>query len=682
MAQKYVTNFDVGTENILIRDSNVMHGEGLINVKFPPDTLSPLKGDGSNETTGLQNMINYAISENMALFFPEGVYAVDSINVSGKVTFIGSNAIIRKIVSSATPVINATGFLTMRGIGVDGNISVLTAAVVGLNVKNAGFDIADCSFTGCSDCIHADINTPSKLYNCICETFNEYGIFLNGTSYINAFGISMNVQANTAMRFMKLDNSNNIIYGLESMSEVPIGVEITGDFNYISARIPNCENPVSDSGQNNNFEIIDQLSKRTYQNLMMQVSGDYTQTVGDFDGTATGHYSFSGEDVILNPSNPLTYKIPTELSDYFDTIKFKTPAGMMYDVLVATENTPKLKEYSEPFSSIFNVVEYGAKKDGSEDCSGIINSIISDHEGGTILFPEGEYLLDEPITINKPFNVIGTSAYMDFQSGLHGSIIKFSGNRAFEIAYCGIQISTLCITSTTPLTGDAITFNDNTTSQSGSTINCTIRDVYIYNVNVGILQQVSTVFKTILEKVWVNTCNTGIFFTRGTSITLLNCWVTWAHNAGYNITELTYSSLINCACDNCYTIGYNIVNCNNIDILSCGCETTPVVAEDPPTAPAFFVQGSNLVHINVSFVNCRGLTGDQTAILVLTGSEQCIIDRCWIAGERATTWFIFDNNGKNNVMFNTRNDVNNTFQARLNGEDVSLSQIITTKDAS
>lgn len=378
MTQKYVTNFDVGTENILIRDSNVMHGEGLINVKFPPDSLSPLKGDGSNETTILQNMINYAISENMALFFPEGVYAVDSINVAGKVTLIGSNAIIRKIVSSATPVINATGFLTMRGIDVDGNISVLTAAVVGLNVENAGFDIADCSFTGCSDCIHAIINTQSSIANCSFTTFNENGISIEGSSFIKAFGIFMNVQSNTAMKFMKLDNSNNIIYGLESMSEVPVGIEIIGNFNYISARIPNCENPVNDSGQNNSYDIIGQKGKRFYQN-----------------------YELDGEDIILNPTNPITYKTPSNFNPKYDYIPAKDKNGDAYKIAV-------LKRDSYDY---INVCDFGVVGDGETDNSEILSELLNKPEYAehTFFFPDGQYRIESTVRIEQAISIQGTS---------------------------------------------------------------------------------------------------------------------------------------------------------------------------------------------------------------------------------------------------------------------------------
>lgn len=680
-------------ENLAGIVQNVLQEYGfVINVKVPGNNLTPAMGDGATDDTGaIQEMIAYGSSHGMPLLFPAGTYRVSGLNVNVDTVFMGSTSALMLMNVSSAPLISVSAKFECFGMTLNGNIGGQTTPQNVINCISGRFIIDNCHISSGKSGITGNVTGECRLVNSEISNFSEYGLYLEGSGYVVSSAVTIsNVASGGALRFIKLDVSNSYIVAWTSLAEVATGIELTGDGNYIKASFPNVETAVDDGGQNNNWEVTGKSEKRyfngnayhAYQNLQENVDGDLTQNVGDFDGTASGHYSFSGTDVILNPTNPLTYKTPVTLNDYFNSIKFKSPDGTPYNVLVSTENTTKLKEYTEPFNSIFNVVEYGAKNDGTEDCSEIINSIISENTGGLILFPEGEYLLSEPITINKPFNVIGTYAYMDFQSGLHGSVIKFSGSEAFKIEYCGVQISTLCITSTTPLSGNAITFNDNTTSQSGSTINCTIKDVYIYNVNVGILQQVSTVFKTILEKVWVNTCNIGIFFTRGTSITLLNCWVTWAHNTGYNLTELTYSALINCACDNCYKIGYNIVNCNNIDILSCGCETTPVVAEEPPTAPAFFVQGSNLVHINVSFVNCRGLTGDQTAILVLTGSEQCIIDRCWIAGERTTTWFVFDNNGKNNVMFNTRNDVNNTFQARLNGTDVSLSQIITTKDAS
>ena len=666
-----------------------------LNVKYPPaeSGLTPAVGDGeTDDTAALQDMIAYANANNMPMIFPAGVYRVTGLDVNVDTVFQGFDATLMLAPVSAKPLITLTADLASSGLTLNGNLGGQTTAQNVINIENGSFAITNTTIMGGKSCIEGTLVGDSIIGDSYLRNFQEYGIHAEGSGSFTASNVVVpSVASSGAMRFMLIDCDNCTISNFSSQAAITTGFEITGDNNAISANIPNAETTVNDSGTGNTWTITGKDEKRyfegsgtlSYQNLQETVEGDYTQTVGDFDGTATGHYSFSGEDVIINPTNPLTYKTPVTFNDYFNSIKFKSPDGTPYNVLVSTENTYKLKEYTEPFNSIFNVVEYGAKNDGTEDCSEIINSIISENTGGLILFPEGEYLLSEPITINKPFNVIGTYAYMDFQSGLHGSVIKFSGSEAFKIEYCGVQISTLCITSTTPLSGNAITFNDNTTSQSGSTINCTIKDVYIYNVNVGILQQVSSVFKTLIEKVWVNTCNIGIFFTRGTSITLLNCWVTWAHNTGYNLTELTYSALINCACDNCYTIGYNIVNCNNIDILSCGCETTPVVAEDPPTAPAFFVQGSNLVHINVSFINCRGLTGDQTAILVLTGTEQCIIDRCWIAGERTTTWFVFDNNGKNNVMFNTLNSVSShTFQARLNGSDVSLSQIISTTDAS
>lgn len=667
MAQKYVTNFDIGTENILIRDSNVMHGEGLINVKFPPDNLSPLKGDGSNETTILQNMINYAISENIALFFPEGVYAVDSINVSGKVTFIGSNAIIRKIVSSATPVINATGFLTMRGMKVDGNISVLTAAVVGLNVENAGFDIADCSFTGCSDCIHADINTPSKLYNCSFETFKEYGMYLNGTSYISAFGIYMNVQTNTAIRFMKLNNSNNVIYGLESMSEVPIGVEITGDFNYISARIPNCENPVSDSGQNNNFEIIDQLSKRTYQNLMMQVSGDYTQSVGEFDVTATGHYGLSAPDIILKPTKPLTYKTPLN-----GKIPFKDYEGNEYNLI------------TDAYATFVNVKNYGAVGDGVTDDTDAFKAALTDMDGGTLFIPNGDYIISDTLTINKPINIYGASAYMDFAFGYYGSVIHFKGNvqTLFDIKFSGTNIENLVLKNESSHNNPyAICLSDVVNEQTTANINHVYRCIYITDFGAGILQICQTVFECLLEKCWVNGCTVGFLFTSGTSITFLNCWTTWCKEVGYNLQNNAYCSFINCAADNNAKVGYSLVNLLGCSLINCGCETTGNDTSNI-TSPVVSIVNCKNVDFSCLFSSCKGIAGDTTLLIQMTGSSYVKIHDCTLVGDvsHKFDWFVLDTDGKNNSLYNIVNNLTGfTPNARINGQDIGINFVLETK---
>lgn len=54
---------------------------------------------------------------------------------------------------------------------------------------------------------------------------------------------------------------------------------------------------------------------------------------------------------------------------------------------------------------VVNVTDYGLKADGSSDCSDLVNAIISmlPAEGGTIIFPEGTFLIDSPILLTRNF---------------------------------------------------------------------------------------------------------------------------------------------------------------------------------------------------------------------------------------------------------------------------------------
>lgn len=57
---------------------------------------------------------------------------------------------------------------------------------------------------------------------------------------------------------------------------------------------------------------------------------------------------------------------------------------------------------------IIDVTQYGLKNDASSDCSDLVNRLIADlpAEGGVILFPEGQYRLDNPIKITRNFVTI------------------------------------------------------------------------------------------------------------------------------------------------------------------------------------------------------------------------------------------------------------------------------------
>ena len=127
------------------------------------------------------------------------------------------------------------------------------------------------------------------------------------------------------------------------------------------------------------------MSNRTYQNLSEKVAEDYTQEVGDFDGTATGHYSFSGPDVILNPTNPLTYGTPEN-----GKVPYKTPSGTIYHVLT-DEHIPYV-----------SIKDYGAVGDGATDDFQAITNALNDAKAKSmaVLFPFGRYFTSQTLDVS------------------------------------------------------------------------------------------------------------------------------------------------------------------------------------------------------------------------------------------------------------------------------------------
>ena len=408
-----------------------------LNVKYPPSDagLTAAKGDGvTDDTEAITGMIAYAYEHNMPLLFPSGQYVVSGLTVSNDITFIGLGGTLFLKAGAVNPLITVKGcYLTATGIDFNGNIAGQTDPKNVIVVNGGGFKLDNCTITGGVDGIHANIDTPSFITGVDIDNFTEYGIYVEGSSFINANGVTMNVASGGALRLMRVDASNCVFNGIESTAEVAIAFEVTGDFNYFLARVPNAETPTSDSGQNNNFEIIAQLSKRTYQNLIEKVDGDYTQEVGDFEGTANGHYTISAPDVVLNPENPLTYKTPTELSENNGKgyIPMKDEAGNIYYLPTFILNMIQ-NVGSRNYKSIF---DYGAFGDGVHDDTQAFIAAVSDNDCNTTFIPSGfRYVLhgDIPENVNHLFLTDGPLDTSGFSGTLGEIIPQEPGLRAID----------------------------------------------------------------------------------------------------------------------------------------------------------------------------------------------------------------------------------------------------------
>lgn len=74
--------------------------DNAINAKHPPAPLAALKGDGADEGTAIQNLLNYCEANKRNLYFPKGIYCTSvPITFSGRFTIYGErgNTVIKAL---------------------------------------------------------------------------------------------------------------------------------------------------------------------------------------------------------------------------------------------------------------------------------------------------------------------------------------------------------------------------------------------------------------------------------------------------------------------------------------------------------------------------------------------------------------------------------------------------------
>lgn len=384
-----------------------------LNVKYPPaeSGLTPAVGDGeTDDTAALQAMIAYANAHNMPMIFPAGVYRVAGLNVNVDTVFQGFDATLMLAPVSAKPLITLTADLASSGLTLNGNLGGQTTAQNVINIANGSFAITNTTIMGGKSCIEGTLVGDSIIGDSYLRNFQEYGIHAEGSGNFTASNVVVHsVASGGAMRFMRIDCNNCTVSNFSSQAVVPIGFEITGNNNTITATIPKVVTPVHDTGEGNSWTITGNEEKLyfkgsatyNYQNLKENIAGTYTQSTGDFNGTATGNYSINGNNVILNPTNPLTYKTPSRLNEFFDNIVFKDANGVKYNVLVQNEGTLDLST----MHNVANILDYGAVGDGKTLCDSAFSAAIE--TGMPVFVPSGRFLISNTITLGSFTHLFG-----------------------------------------------------------------------------------------------------------------------------------------------------------------------------------------------------------------------------------------------------------------------------------
>ena len=153
-------------------------------------------------------------------------------------------------------------------------------------------------------------------------------------------------------------------------------------------------------------------------NVTETITGDKDVNANNVTETITKKKTINAEDLALNTTNPLEYKKPLYLNDFYNYVPFKDYEGNVYKLLVDTGKVP---------SDIVSVKAYGAKGDGVTSDSTAIQKAVNENIGRTIYFPAGVYLISSTIVLPDNTYLVGdgmSSTELKMANGLNSRVIK------------------------------------------------------------------------------------------------------------------------------------------------------------------------------------------------------------------------------------------------------------------
>lgn len=676
----------------------------FINVKNPPVPLAPAIGDGvANDTVAIQAMINYVAGKPNYLFFPAGTYSVQGLTMIDGVSLIGldrfKTILMLRPASNKDLLTGDLGNCTIANIMLNANMPGQTANCSVYSGNVSDMMIGNVIFKNGYNMLSLDVDGTVQIDNVVFDGVQGNGLSLGGTkTMINNIEFIRNSALN-AGTLLTISGNNNMVTSVLNTEFATNGVVINGNDNVLSGWMSGTTTPMSDTGTGNKVSLYTGADKIVKTGNLIEsetgnrtidvggqvketitgsetknIGGSYTEvligshavTAGEnyvatgrnVNLTATDSVDVGGQDVVLNPTNPLTYKAPQVLNDYFKYVDFKN-GTTPYKVLVAGD---EILNIGNPFNTVTDMIA-GTMESGLATCLGyytvgdsvplyyIIQDTGTADGGSVIALNNGKFahaIFGEAITPNS-FGIIGQPAdlatrwtnYMTYVNGTAGKYyylpdmlyytpITLHVTKSIIGNINKTEIQTNAVIPDVPgETVGAVLWLDNTAHFSTSNLEC--KHIYINSsTGIGLYIKSGTAYDvqnvTINNATWIGfycrtawhsqfrdmfiSSETGAIYNlayhyndtsaSGTTCVFENIYVSGKATSGYYFGKLQYSSLINLSCDTLPgtpdTI-YTIFN-STVDILGIGAEQM--------SAKSFMTMTNS--NVNISAISMEGVT--------------------------------------------------------------------------
>lgn len=404
----------------------------ILNVKYPPAGVPKAKGDGTNnDHDSIQGCIDYAESIGGGIvYLPAGKYLTSPLILRTGVTLLGFGRYATSLIldgGATTHLI--TGTVSDAGLvnlTLDAKMSSQVNRVDAIELIGNHIDIRGCLVRDCYTSINIQKDgTAVNICDIICEIASDACLRIGGTDGgLLVDGLEMTgLSTNLGVAYLVTDSNGDIYRNINIHGTGALGIDVSGSGNYFDGKIYGVTKDYNDISGDNTFNLF---GKTKVENLTGEVvvnanAVSHTAVNGierqgaNISDNAVNTHTINAKDVVLNPTNPLTYKTPIKYNKFFKSIDMKDSSSI-YKVLVAGDKIGELGK------GIITPEDYGAIGDGKTDDTNAIKSMIADIYAkapminlrptlslpdlrGFTIFMKGVYLISEPMTFTSGYGL-------------------------------------------------------------------------------------------------------------------------------------------------------------------------------------------------------------------------------------------------------------------------------------
>lgn len=440
----------------------------ILNVKYPPEGIEPASGDGTkDDTLAIQGCIDYAnLHGGMAVYFPSGSYLTNSLTMKNKSSLIGFDRYSTRLVlkgGAINPLLTGNiDEICVSNITLDGNASVQVNRinVIDISVQNSLF--TNLIITNGDTLLRLTTEKNTQINNIIFGNAVNYGGIFLGNGFVYGDNLIFNsISAVSGESFVLLNNSNSILEKVKFIGQAKNGIDVKGSNNNVSYSGDNLLSNFKDTGINNTIVKYNDTKNEKWLNDVVFTSKNLTENIElekninakiltetitdkntiannineDVSENKTGTYNNITETInntkttiaetinesvqeksvvtnklSINSSEPIAYKTPFDINEYYKGIPLQTLTGEDYNVMVYTENM---------FNHLyFNVNDWGIYGDGITDVTTKLQTLLNEKK--FLYFPPGVYVVSKQLTCSGSCSITGFGTQL--------SIIKWSND--------------------------------------------------------------------------------------------------------------------------------------------------------------------------------------------------------------------------------------------------------------